>query len=75
MTIQCPNCSSCAVQPSSYKSLAERALTLLFLHPFRCRHCTHRFFELVTRSERRALLRNRLAAKTEQAFAVLHSEF
>lgn len=75
MTLQCPKCSSRAVRPSHYKSRLERVLSLVFRHPFRCRHCGHRFFEFATREQRKAMVECRLSARLEQAFAVLPSEF
>lgn len=75
MILQCPKCSSHAVRPSNYKSRFERILALLFRHPFRCKHCGHRFFEFATKGERRAMFHDMIATKAEQAFAGLHSEF
>lgn len=75
MTLQCPKCSSRAVRPSQYKSRTERLLSLAFRHPFRCRHCGHRFFEFATKEQRKSMLVSRLSARLEQAFAVLPSEF
>ncbi|MGC4050702.1 MAG: hypothetical protein QM757_15105 [Paludibaculum sp.] len=75
MTLQCPKCSSRAVRPSHYKSRTERLLAVAFRHPFRCRHCGHRFFDFATREQRKSMLESHLIARVEQAFAVLHSEF
>lgn len=75
MTLQCPSCTSRAVQPSNYKSRLERILAVFFRHPFRCRHCGHRFFEFATRGQRESMFHNHIIAKAEQAFAGLHSEF
>ena len=75
MTLQCPRCTSRAVQPSSHKTRLERILAHFFRHPFRCRHCGHRFFEFATRGQRRSMVHRHLITKAEQAFAGLPSEF
>jgi hypothetical protein len=43
--IRCPRCQSEGIRRSKRRSFVERGpLTLVFLRPFRCKHCEHRFF-------------------------------
>ncbi|MGJ5817324.1 hypothetical protein [Paludibaculum fermentans] len=75
MTLQCPKCTSRAIRPSNYKTGWERLLALVYRHPFRCKHCGHRFFEFATKGQRKTMFESNILAKAEQAFAGLHSEF
>jgi hypothetical protein len=42
----CPACGSTLVRRSHRIGLAEEMLSLVYVYPFRCRLCTHRFFSL-----------------------------
>jgi len=43
--IRCPRCQSEGIRRSKRRGFVERGpLTLVFLRPFRCKHCERRFF-------------------------------
>lgn len=42
----CPGCDSTNVRASRAANLFEELLMLLFIRPFRCRDCRHRFWRL-----------------------------
>ena len=45
MPNNCPRCESDQIRRSKRRGLLERVpLTLIFVRPFRCRECRHRFF-------------------------------
>ncbi len=45
MSISCPSCSSLRIHRSRRKGFLESGLlTMLFVRPFRCELCNHRFF-------------------------------
>ena len=45
MSISCPNCSTQQVHRSRRKGFLESGpLTMMFVRPFRCGLCDHRFF-------------------------------
>jgi hypothetical protein len=47
MSISCPSCSSHRIHRSRRKGFLESGpLTLMFVRPFRCEQCDHRFFRL-----------------------------
>ena len=47
MSISCPSCSSQRIHRSRRKGFLESGpLTLMFVRPFRCEQCDHRFFRL-----------------------------
>ncbi len=53
--MKCPICRSQRVRRSRYRGYLESALlALLFIRPFRCVRCNHRFFRLSLRSNPRA---------------------
>jgi predicted Zn-ribbon and HTH transcriptional regulator len=45
MSMNCPVCQSQRIRRSRRRGVLEsRLLALLFIHPFRCLSCDHRFF-------------------------------
>lgn len=43
--IRCPRCRGAGIRRSKRRGFVERGpLTLVFLRPFRCKHCERRFF-------------------------------
>lgn len=43
--IRCPRCQAAGIRRSKRRGFIERGpLTLVFLRPFRCKHCERRFF-------------------------------
>jgi hypothetical protein len=43
--IRCPRCQGAGIRRSKRRGFIERGpLTLVFLRPFRCKHCERRFF-------------------------------
>ena len=43
--IRCPRCLGAGIRRSKRRGFVERGpLTLVFLRPFRCKHCERRFF-------------------------------
>ncbi len=47
--IRCPRCQSEGIRRSRRRGFFERGpLTLVFLKPFRCKHCERRFFRWPT---------------------------
>jgi hypothetical protein len=67
-TLSCPRCRGTAVQRATRHGTLERALSALYIYPFRCRNCLRRFRRLVwgvryragLRSERRVYERLRI---------------
>ena len=41
---KCPKCDSPEVQRSHRRGLGDHLISLIFLRPFRCRRCYHRFY-------------------------------
>jgi DNA-directed RNA polymerase subunit RPC12/RpoP len=51
MSISCPSCSSPRIHRSRRKGFLESGLlTMLFVRPFRCEQCDHRFLRLFFRA-------------------------
>jgi hypothetical protein len=45
LMIRCPRCRGAGIRRSKRRGFVERGpLTLVFLRPFRCKHCERRFF-------------------------------
>ena len=40
---QCPGCGSQRIKQSRRRGLIEPALTKIYVRPFRCQRCSHRF--------------------------------
>jgi hypothetical protein len=43
----CPRCGVADIRPSAYRNPFERLLFYVFLVPYRCRICLHRFYRSV----------------------------
>jgi len=44
---QCPRCHSVVIERASRAGLLERLLSLVYVYPFRCQSCLHRFLSVV----------------------------
>jgi uncharacterized protein with PIN domain len=44
--IVCPHCDGRNVRPSHLKNIMDKALSSLFISPYRCRECRHRFWKI-----------------------------
>ena len=44
--IVCPYCDSSAVHSSHLMNPIDKALSLLFISPYRCEECRHRFWKI-----------------------------
>jgi hypothetical protein len=42
----CPKCGVADIRPSYYRDFVDKVMQFLFLVPYRCRICRHRFFRL-----------------------------
>ena len=42
----CPKCGVADIRPSYYRDFLDKMMQFLFLVPYRCRICRHRFFRL-----------------------------
>lgn len=42
----CPQCRKNLVRRSRRRGIYERTVSLLYVYPFRCQHCAHRFLAL-----------------------------
>jgi CheY-like chemotaxis protein len=51
----CPHCGWSNVRPSSRRGLLDSVLAIMFLTPFRCRNCRHRFFRFSVPGETKAV--------------------
>jgi predicted HAD superfamily Cof-like phosphohydrolase len=51
LTMRCPQCGKSFVRRSHRQGLKERLLSLVYLYPFRCQVCAHRFRAFQFRSQ------------------------
>lgn len=45
--VPCPKCDGTLARRSHRDGLVEQLISLMYVYPFRCQHCSHRFFALL----------------------------